>query len=194
MSTKLREEEEITTEDTELHRGCCPKALLLPLCNSAFSVVKFLKSPRITRINADWLCVFKYNIRVIRGRFFLNLFTLGRKHFKTSLQYAVYAGNGYTVVGEGDILFLGLLTAEVHLALVEHTGAAVDYYFVRRKISGEIAAGSERKIYIGLCIVPYHAGDFYRAYIIALAVVRAAFAYQNFIAVLQAVKRRGAAD
>ena len=56
------------------------------------------------------------------------------KNPDASLQYTLYLGYQYAVVGHGNACALGHLSAISHLARVEHTAAAVNDKFIFRKV------------------------------------------------------------
>ena len=54
--------------------------------------------------------------------------------------------DGHAVVGDGDVLFLGLLKAVLHFHGREHAAAAMDHDLVGRKILGIGAAAGEMEV------------------------------------------------
>jgi len=77
----------------------------------------------------------------------------------------------------------------MHFAVIQHAGAAVDDHPVRRKIIGKIPAGAKIEFRLKTRVFPYHVGQFNGADVIALAVVGAALADKELVAVLQSVQR-----
>ena len=66
--------------------------------------------------------------------------------------------NGHAVVGDGDVLFLGLLKAVLHFHGREHAAAAVDNDFVGREILGIGAAAGEVEVRLDIQFFPDPAG------------------------------------
>jgi hypothetical protein len=109
------------------------------------------------------------------------------KNRYTPLQYPLYMRDGYAVIGKRHAMVGGAAAAVLHLAVIEHAGPAVDDNPVPGKIVRKIAAGAETELKRHAAVVLYHAGQFDRADVVALAVVGAALADKDFIAAVQIV-------
>lgn len=100
-----------------------------------------------------------------------------------ALQNAVHIGDGDAVISHRDILLSSTFVAVQHLAFVQHAGAAMDDESVRRQVGGKFRAAAPGKFRLRPGVAAYPGGQLNGADVGALAVVGAAFADENFVAV-----------
>ena len=97
----------------------------------------------------------------------------------------MHLGYRNAVVGNGYAAVARMAQAVFHLPRGQHAAAAVHYKRIFIKAFGEFPAGGEFKIQPFARVIAYPARQLYRAYVVALPVVRAAFAYKHRVPVLQ---------
>ena len=71
-----------------------------------------------------------------------------REYTKTAPEYAVHHRKRCSVIRERYILVCCRLHAVCHLAFTQHAAAAVYHKAVRRKVFGEIPAGTQTDAYV----------------------------------------------
>ena len=106
-----------------------------------------------------------------------------RQQAQTALEYAVGLCYNQTVIGEGHALSESALHAAGHFALIEHAAAAVYDRLVARQILRELRAGAGLDAHIRAGTLTNPAGDFHRADVAALPVMRAALSDEHCVAV-----------
>ena len=97
-------------------------------------------------------------------------------------------GDEGTVIGERDTGCLCSFHPALHFPQVQHTAAAVNDERIALQsfgIFGKLTAADKVKIQSFAGVLPYPAGQFDSADVLALSMVGAAFTNQNFIAVCQ---------
>lgn len=104
-------------------------------------------------------------------------------------------GDESTVIGERDAGCLRSFHPALHFTPVQHTAAAVNDERIALQffgIFGKLASAGKVKIQSFAGVLPYPAGQFDSADVLALSMVGAAFTNQNFIAVCQVLEIMGA--
>ena len=93
-------------------------------------------------------------------------------------------GDKDTVVGDRNTRFLSAVDPVMHFAAIQHAGAAMDDHAIGCKVGRVCAAAGEDKFDVFSGMLANPAGEFDGAYVVALAVMRAAFCDKDPVAVL----------